>query len=144
MNHRKDLANIYESTIINEIAGAINYWLLPSGELIKVHDHIYYAVENFPELEKEFYMQEDFPYNNDGSIVDEEDVYFAAGEHGYTRVVEESANIYFTYLMSVKPNKSQFTTLFNLANDKDKNLIDGETQKVIVKNNTITVVAGFH
>jgi hypothetical protein len=136
MNYRYDLAQIYESNIINEVTGATNYWLSADGELIKVQDHIDYAVKNF---NTPYHIDPDeySPMNLDGSIPEENDVYDSVFQMGYVRVVEDSANIYFTYSLAKKPNKDQFLALYDLANDKNKNLVDGETDKVIINNNDV-------
>lgn len=122
MNYRQDLANIYESIIINEIAGAINYWLLPDGSLVRVDDHINYALQH---------IIPDDEYRG----MREEDLYEVLLKKGYLRIVEDSANVYFGYVFDVKPTKKQFMELFGLANDKNKNLIDGLTGATIIKNN---------
>ena len=46
-DENNDIGKLYENFILNEIAGATNYWLSSDGELIKVEDHIDYAVKNF-------------------------------------------------------------------------------------------------
>jgi hypothetical protein len=135
-DENNDIGKLYENFILNEIAGATNYWLSSDGELIKVEDHIDYAVKNF---NTPFHIDPDeyIPMNSDGSIAEENDVYDAVFQMGYVRVVEDSANIYFTYSLSKKPNRNQFMTLYEFAQNKNKNLIDGETDKVIVKYNDV-------
>ena len=135
-NFSNDIGKIYENFILNEIAGATNYWLLPDGKLIKVYDHIDYAVKN---LNTPFTIDPDeyIPVNSDGSIAEPDEVYDVVFQMGYVRIVEDSANIYFTYSLSKKPSRDQFMALYELAQDKNKNLIDGETDKIIVKHNDI-------
>lgn len=121
MNIREDLYEIYENILINEVVGAINYWLDPYGNLIKVDYHIQYAINNF-----------DVEWDEN-----EHTVYTRVYNKGYIRIVENSDTIYFTYNLSKKPNKEQFMALYDLAEDKNKNLVDGVTSKIIIKNNEI-------
>ncbi len=124
---RTTLAELYERTLIVEVAGAQNYWITPAGDLIKVDDHINYAMENF-----------DNPYmSGDQDAVDEDEVYDTFYKKGFIRVVEQPASIYFTYNRSRHPDRTQFMVLYGMAQDKNKNLVDGETQKVIIKNNEV-------
>jgi hypothetical protein len=124
MNFIKDIGVLYESFVINEIAGAINYWLHPDGELVKVADHMSYVIDNL-----------NYGYSWNTKRLDVDGVYESAYNDGYIRVVEDHANVYFTYKASKHPSKQQFKTLYDLAMDKGKNLVDGETGKVIVTNN---------
>lgn len=123
MDYKKDIGLLYENILINEVAGAINYWITPDGELERVYNHMDYADENI-DLED---------LEDQGQTMDE--IYDQAYKLGYIRIVENPSNIYFSYNISIRPSKKQFVVMFNLANDKRKNLVDGETQKVIVQNN---------
>ena len=132
----RKLQELYEKTLINEVAGALNYWLTPNGQLLKVHDLIDYAIKNL-NIPFEIDPDEYYPINSDGSIAEEDDVYESIFYMGYIRVVEDTANIYFTYSDAKKPTKEQFMVLYGMSEDKNKNLVDGNTEKVIVKKNEI-------
>lgn len=120
---RRDLELLYEKTLIEEEIGSLNYWLSPTGDLIKVDEHIGYAIKNF-----------NLPIDDNS---EEDEVYDTAFKMGYNRIVEQPATIYVTYGRAKPPNKKQFEILYGMAMDKNKNLVDGETNKVIVKNNEI-------
>ena len=123
MDYRKDIGLLYENILIDEAAGALNYWLTPDAKLLKVDNHMNYAADNF-----------NLGYSSTRDGIPE-DVYSRSYKLGYIRVVEDSSTIYFSYTLNKKPSKEQFIVLFNLAQDKNKNLVDGETQKVIAQNN---------
>ncbi len=131
------LQELYEKTLIVEVAGAQNYWITPDGELEQVYNHIEYAMYNIDELETPYYMDDGTLYDENGQEGDESEVYDAIYNLGYIRVVEQPAAIYFTYNRSRPPDKTQFMVLYGMAQDKNKNLVDGETQKVIIKNNEV-------
>lgn len=131
------LQELYESILISEVAGAQNYWLYPDGDLIKVYNHIEYAMHNIEELEIPYYEEDGYLYDENGAIGDEDVVYDAVYKLGFIRVVEQPTAIYFTYHRTRPPDKTQFMVLYGMAQDKNKNLVDGETQKVIIKNNEI-------
>ncbi len=129
------LQELYEKTLISEVVGAQNYWIDPKGNLTKVDNHINYALKSFNipyDID-----QNDLPINRDGSIAEEDEVYDTVYKMGFIRVVEQPAAIYFTYNRSRPPDKNQFMVLYGMAQDKNKNLVDGETQKVIIKNNEV-------
>lgn len=117
------LQELYEKTLIVEVAGAQNYWIYPDGDLRKVDDHIQYAVSEIG-LDGQKFARPD-------------DIYDYIYKKGFVRVVEQPASIYFTYNRSRHPDRTQFMVLYGMAQDKNKNLVDGETQKVIIKNNEV-------
>lgn len=117
------LQELYEKTLVVEVVGAQNYWITPSGDLIKVDDHIDYATNNFN-------VSMDIKFGEDPDY----DPFYKAG---YIRVVENTASIYFSYNRARHPDRIQFMTLYGMAQDKNKNLVDDETQKVIIKNNEV-------
>lgn len=130
------LSELYERTLVVEVAGALNYWIDPKGNLIPTENHTEYVINNL-----------DTPYQQLGGgwikdtttdeYVWEETIYEFAYKLGFIRVVQDSTTIYFTYNRSRHPDKTQFMTLYGMAQDKNKNLVDGETQKVIIKNNEV-------
>ena len=128
---RKSLQNLYENMLITEVVGALNYWLTPNGDFIKVDHHLGYAQKNF-KIDK-------WPeYTHGVSWAQfESELYDTVYRMGFVRVVEQPATIYFTYSRAKTPNKAQAQALFDLATDKKKNLVDGETQKTLIKNNEI-------
>lgn len=128
---RNSLQNIYESMLITEVVGALNYWLTPNGDFIKVDHHLGYAQKNFNIAKWPAYN------HGVGWAQFEGELYDTVYKLGYIRVVEQPATIYFTYNRAKTPNKAQAQALFDLATDKQKNLVDGETQKTLVKNNEI-------
>lgn len=131
---KTNLEELYERTLIQEVAGALNYWLTSNGDLVKVDNHIQYGIEN---IDLPYNIDDGIPINSDGSIAEEDEVYDTIYQLGFVRVVEQPASIYFTYHRTSPPNKNQFMTLYGMAQDKNKNLVDGETQKVIIKNNEV-------
>jgi len=120
---RTTLAELYEKTLIVEVAGAQNYWIYPDGDLRKVDDHIQHVVSEIG-LDGQKFASPD-------------DIYEFIYKKGFIRVVEQPSAIYFTYNRSRHPDRTQFMTLYGMAQDKNKNLVDGETQKVIIKNNEV-------
>jgi len=125
MNFIKDIGVLYESFVINEIAGALNFWLKPDGELVKVENHMDYALQNFP-------------------ITAGPDLYNQVMKLGILRVVMDSSSVYFEYYINRKdvgdntrPTKKQFEVLFDLAKERNKNLVDGVTAKTIAQNNDV-------
>lgn len=132
---RWELEKLYEKILIEEVAGALNYWISSDGDLIKVNDHINYAIRYF-DLPYDI-DNNGYPVNPDGSILEEDELYDYVYSLGYSRVVEEPATIYVSYHRTNPPNKKQFMTLYGMAEDKNKNLVDAETNKVIVRKNEI-------
>lgn len=126
MNYIKDIGTLYESVLVTEVAGAVNYWLYPDGQLVKVADHMNHIIDDLH-----------YGYSGNMGKLDVDAVYKTAYNDGYIRVVEDTANVYFTYKVSKHPSKAQFKSLYDLAMDRNKNLVDGETGKVIVTNNEV-------
>lgn len=137
----RNIQALYEQMLINEVAGATNYWLDPTGDLISVEDHSMWVLDNFQTPIK-YIPSERRVFNVDTKeYIDWDTIYEYAYNEGYIRVVMDSSNIYFTYSEANKPTKQQFMVLYGLAEDKNKNLEDGNTQKIIVSKNMETTQA---
>ncbi len=132
---RKSLTELYENMLITEVLNAINYWVTPKGELLKLPNrvtHMTYAHEHFKDIDwKQYYA--DIAQGNVGW----KDSYYVAYKAGYVRAVEQEYSIYVSYNRAKTPTKNQIATLINLAEIKEKNLYDEETGKVISKQNEI-------
>jgi hypothetical protein len=138
MNHKIDIENLYNDILLNEVAGSLNYWLTKSGELIKINDHVSHAIENFPELVNDYYLEDGELYHSNGDTMDINEIYEIIYSYGYIRVVEDTNSIYFVYNLGDKPNKKQFEALIDHSNTKNKNLIDGVTQKPVYQKNDLS------
>jgi hypothetical protein len=80
-------SKVWEGQQLNEIIGYHNYWVLPSGKIEEVDDHINWFTDN---VDSEFFHDEDgFPTKEDGSICEPEEVYDAAYSMGYIRMTKE-------------------------------------------------------
>ena len=120
-------SHVWENEKIDEWVGVgvKNYWLNPNGHMIDVYDHIEYVVEKIdPDA---FYMENNYPMNDDGSIAKEEEVYEVAYKNRYVRVVIETLQkkMSFSYGQN-PPNRKQLSELKNFAIEHQYELIDGE------------------
>ena len=113
------------------IGGIKNYWLSPDGKLVEVYDHIQYVVDVI--APEPFYMQDGYPMKDDGSIVNEDDVYEAAYAKQFVRVITETnvKKIYFSYGEKYPPNRKQFSELRNFAIEKKYELINSMNNRPV-------------
>ncbi len=111
--------------------GVKNYWLSPDGKMIEVYDHIEYVVE-FIDPDS-FYMEDGYPMKDDGSIVEEDDVYEVAYAKQFVRVVIESneKKMYFSYGEGFPPNRKQLSELKNFAIEHQYELINSMNNRPV-------------
>lgn len=76
-------------SLINEIGGAKNFWVLPDGKIVECKDHVDWFMQN---VESELEFDGDYPIKSDGSIAEPSDVYEVAFALGYVRLVKEAGN----------------------------------------------------
>lgn len=76
-------------SIITEIFGAKNFWVLPDGKIVECADHVDWFMQN---VESELDFDGDYPIKSDGSIAEQSDVYNVAFAMGYVRLVKEAGD----------------------------------------------------
>lgn len=114
-----------------EIMGAKNFWVLPDGEIEEVGDHIGWFTDN---VESEFFHDEDgFPIKQDGSIAEESDVYNAAYNLGYVRLVKQIGDypLMFDYDRNRPPTPKQIKAIKDFAIENHWELRDNTMRKYI-------------
>ena len=118
-------------SLLKEILNAKNFWMYPDGKIEDVKDHLTWAIENI-KLPYDF-DGDGYPINNNGSIVETEDVYNEIEKLGYVRVVKEMESdfLMFNYHPSKPPTNVQIRSLKNFAIENHWSLYDDNNRKEI-------------
>ncbi len=117
---------------LNEVMDFRNFWVLPSGQIEEVDDHLNWFTDN---IETEFYHDENGIITfQDGTIAEPGDVYEKAGSMGYIRITQEIKNdgpLEFDYIRSVPPTQRQMKAMKDLALENHLELKDVVTGRMI-------------
>ena len=104
---------------------------MPDGQIEEVGDHIGWFTDN---VESEFFHDEDgLPIKQDGSIAEESDVYDAAYNLGYVRLVKQIGDypLMFDYSRSKPPTAKQIKTIKDFAIENQWDLYDSVIRRKI-------------
>jgi len=116
--------------ILSEIMGAINFWVMPTGEIKRVGDHLGWFTSN---VDSEFHYSGvgDFPTKSDGSIPEPEDVYELAYKMGYVTLTKYVEGLVVDYFRGNSPTQKQWKSIKDFAIENRWKLFDGVIDKEI-------------